>query len=102
MSLWLLDLWQSNDAARLAAFAAPLHCPTCSEMNDPLSIASLRPHTSLPQLEAFIASLFMSLWLLNLQQINDAIHLAAFAAPLHCPTCSEMNDPLSIASLRPH
>jgi cytochrome c-type biogenesis protein CcmH/NrfF len=90
VSLWLLDLQQSNDAVRPAAFAAPLHCPTCSEMNDPLSIASLRRHLSLPQLEAFIASLFVSLWLLDLQQSNDAVRPAAFAAPLHCPTCSEM------------
>jgi hypothetical protein len=50
MSLWLLDLQHSNDAVHLAAFAAPLHCPTCSEMNVPLSIASLRPHASLPQI----------------------------------------------------
>jgi hypothetical protein len=43
-------------------------------------------------LGAFIESLFMSLWLLELQQNTNAASLAAFAAPLHHPTSSEMND----------
>jgi hypothetical protein len=45
-------------------------------------------------LGAFIESLFMPLWLLNLRRITDTASLAAFAAPLHRPTSSEMNDTL--------
>jgi hypothetical protein len=41
---------------------------------------------------AFIESLFMPLWLLNLRRITDTASLAAFAAPLHRPTSSEMNE----------
>jgi hypothetical protein len=75
------------------------HAQNCTTLCQELHCIPTNP---CHKLDAFIASLFMSLWLLDLQQSNDAVHLAAFAAPLHCPTCSEMNDPLSIASLRPH
>jgi hypothetical protein len=50
-------------------------------------------------LGAFIESLFMSLWLLELRQNTDASSLAAFAAPLHRPTSSEMNDTWPMDSL---
>jgi hypothetical protein len=40
-------------------------------------------------LGAFIESLFMPLWLLNLWRITDT---ASLAAPLHLPTNLEMND----------
>jgi hypothetical protein len=43
-------------------------------------------------LGAFIESLFMPFWLLNLWRNTDTASLAAFAAPLHHPTSSEMNE----------
>jgi hypothetical protein len=159
MSLWLLELRQNTDAASLAAFAAPLHHPTSSEMNDTWPIDSLHDYQSLlcigslhrVPLHVTVAgrtvaehkccqsgyfccpiapphklrnerhlanrlttcpliidaywepssspSSFMSLWLLELWQNTDAASLAAFAAPLHHPTSSQMNDTWPIDSM---
>jgi hypothetical protein len=45
---WLLELQQNTDAASLAAFAAPLHRPTSSEMSDTWPNDSLHDYQSLP------------------------------------------------------